>query len=433
MTAYGQDNVNQIAATTGATSGAVTVRLGDVEPEHVTWLWATRLPLGKIVVLDGDPSVGKSTCAVDFAARVSTGRAWPDGAPCCRGSVLLLSAEDGLADTIRPRLDAAGGDPDRVHALTAVNYVDENGRTGTRPVTLADVGHIETAIRSTGAVLVVIDVLMAFLPSRVDSHRDQDVRGVLSQLAAMAERTGSCVLLLRHLNKAAGGSAMYRGGGSIGIIGAARVGLLAAHDPEDETRRVLAGIKANLSALPDALAYQLIDSPEHGCARVEWLGASTHSAAALLASPRDDDDRTSRDEAAEFIRGYLVDFGGEAAARDVLKAGHAAGFTERTLQDARKRTSGLTTARRGFGKGATWVWAIDARIDAIGAVPTQPAPMASMAAPMAEVVPLHRPDFADETAPCGHPLSATNTSNGRCAMCIAAVMTTPATEREHEQ
>jgi len=93
----------------------------------------------------------------------------------------------------------------------------------------------------------------------------------------MADRAGCCVLLLRHLNKTAGGSPMYRGGGSIGIIGAARAGLLAAPDPDDETRRVLACIKSNLAAAPDALGYRLVDSPDHGCARVEWLGHSPHS------------------------------------------------------------------------------------------------------------------------------------------------------------
>lgn len=303
--------------------GGVTVSLADVVPERVDWLWSGRLPLGKIVVLDGDPSVGKSTLAVDCAARVSTGHAWPDGAPNRRGNVLLLSAEDGLADTIRPRLDAASGDPSGVDALTEVRYRDEHDVIRTRPATLADLDDIEDAVRRTQAVLVVVDVLMAFLPGKVDSHRDQDVRGVLSGLAAMAERNHCCVLLLRHLNKSAGGSAMYRGGGSIGIIGAARVGLLAAVDPEDESRRVLAGIKSNLAVMPEALAYQLVDSPDLGCARVEWLGATGHTAAALLAGPRDEDERTERDEAVDWLRTYLADNGGEAPRRDLIKTARA--------------------------------------------------------------------------------------------------------------
>jgi hypothetical protein len=123
MIAYGSEYPDpfQPAGSTGSAAlGATTVRLSDVEPERVDWLWFGRLPLGKIVVLDSDPSVGKSTCAVDCAARVSTGIDWPDGAPNRVGAVLLLSAEDGLADTIRPRLDAADGDPANVCALTEI-------------------------------------------------------------------------------------------------------------------------------------------------------------------------------------------------------------------------------------------------------------------------------------------------------------------------
>jgi hypothetical protein len=331
------------------------VRLSDVEPERVEWLWPGRLPLGKIAVLDGDPSVGKSTLSVDMAARVSTGQTWPDGAPGRRASVVLLSAEDGLADTIRPRLDAAGGDADRVHALTEVRFTDEHGKACSRPITLADTAEIESAVRRVGAALLVVDVLMAYLPGRVDSHRDQDVRVVLAAMAAMAERTGCCILLLRHLNKSSGGSPLYRGGGSIGIVGAARAAMLAAHDPEDETRRVLAATKCNLAAMPDALSYRLMDSPDHGCARVEWLGTSMHDAAALLAMPRDGDERSEHDEAVEWLTRYLIDSGREAIASDAIKAAGRDGIPKTTLHRARHR-AGVTSSKHGLGP---WVWRLD--------------------------------------------------------------------------
>ena len=393
--------------------GAVTVRLADVQPERVDWLWFGRLPLGKIVVLDGDPSVGKSTTAVDCAARVSTGRAWPDGEPCRRGSVLLLSAEDGLADTIRPRLDAAQGDPANVHALTEVRYRDEDGQSRSRPATLADLEEIERAVRHTSAVLVVVDVLMAFLPGKVDSHRDQDVRGVLSGLAAMAERTKCCVLLLRHLNKAAGGSALYRGGGSIGIIGAARVGLLAAHDPDDESRRVLAGLKCNLAPLPEALAYRLVDSPEHGCARVEWLGASAHSAGALLAVRSDDGEREQADELVTFLRMVLDNSGGQIAAGDAMKRLRAEGMTpsKDTLFRARKR-AGIESRKSDLRGG--WIWSYAAEGSANGSQGSE----GSDSQTDRTFRTFTEPSGGD-LASCGHPLAATNTRNGRCALCIA--------------
>ena len=391
---------------------AITVRLADVDPERVDWLWFGRLPLGKIVLLDGDPSVGKSTTAVDCAARVSTGRAWPDGAPNRVGAVLLLSAEDGLADTIRPRLDAASGDPSKVHALTEIRYVGEDGKQQSRPVTLADLEEIEHAVRKVAAVLVVIDVLMAFLPGRVDSHRDQDVRGVLSGLAAMAERTSCCVLLLRHLNKSAGGAAMYRGGGSIGIIGAARVGLLAAIDPEDAERRVLAGIKSNLAPVPAALAYQLVDSPEHGCARVEWLGTSQHSAGSLLSAPADDE-RTERDEASRFLIDYLTENGGEASPADVKKAASAAGISVRTIERTRSG-AGVKLDRSGFP--ARSVWRIDPTVS--------PQSRQSRHVPSAGETGETGGESALNVvalialADCGHPQKVITTS-GRCGLCIA--------------
>jgi hypothetical protein len=424
------------------THAVVTVSLADVVPERVDWLWPGRLPLGKVVVLDGDPSVGKSTAAVDFAARVSTGRAWPDGAANRRGSVLLLSAEDGLADTIRPRLDAAGGDPANVHALTEVRYLDEDNQEQVRPVSLSDLAAIEHAVRKTSAVLIVIDVLMAFLPSKVDSHRDQDVRGVLSGLAAMAERTRSCVLLLRHLNKAAGGSAMYRGGGSIGIIGAARVGMLAAIDPDDQTRRVLAGVKSNLAPMPDALAYALVDSPDHGCARIEWLGTSTHSAGALLAGPRDDDERTERDEARDWLLDYLKrddDQGWEAPSALIKKAAHAEGISERTLKRA-KASAGVGHYSTKTTPRSTW-WTHPDFQSGQPDPNTETVAQLGQGGPTAQIRGLQSGQEAqlgqlghvtsvDPTAlaPCGHPVKVVNTVNGRCALCVVAEVVARGTE-----
>jgi len=351
--AYGTDydeNGNPVGA---APPGPVMVRLSDVQPERVSWLWPGRLPAGKLVVLDGDPAVGKSTLATDWAARISTGTPWPDGAPCPAGSVLVLSAEDGLADTIRPRVDAAGGDPAKVFALTEIRYLDDGGQQRARSVTLADVDSIRAAVVRVGARLIIVDVFMAYLPTRVDSHRDQDVRTVLGELAGLAEATGVCILLLRHLNKGTGGNPLYRGGGSIGIVGAARAAMIAAVDPDDETRRVLAVTKSNLAAMPPAMAYRLVDSPDDGCARVEWDGTTGHLAGDLLGH-HDDDERTERDEAVEWLTTYLDDRGGEAPATEITKAAaQALGLHVRTLRRARDR-AGIDKRKAGFGGGWTW-------------------------------------------------------------------------------
>jgi putative DNA primase/helicase len=336
---------------------AVLVSLSTVQPEELQWLWEGRIPRGKIVTLDGDPSVGKSTLAVDVAAHVSMGKPWPDGVPCEQGDVLILSAEDGLADTIRPRLDAAGGDPARVHALTAVRSVDDNGKILERPPTLADVSQIRTAILRTGAVLVVIDVLMAFLPGKVDSHKDQDIRAVLSRLTKVGEETGASFLLLRHLNKAGGGSPMYRGGGSIGIVGAARAGYLVARDPDDPDTRVMACIKSNLAREPESLSYRLESTPGSHVAHVVWTGASTHDAAGLLRTGFDDEGEGSdaRSSAERWLTDYLVEHGGAAKASDAMKAAKADDIAERTLRRARER-AGVKVERKGFGQGAVWTY-----------------------------------------------------------------------------
>lgn len=342
------------------------VRLSDVQPERVSWLWPGRIPAGKLVTLDGDPSLGKSTLALSFAAHVTTGHQWPDGTPCAYdGAVILLSAEDGLADTVRPRLDAAGADVTRVIAVEGVPYLDEDGTRYLRPPTLADVDELAGAVVEHGARLLIVDVLMAFLPSKIDSHRDQDIRRIMSRLSAMAEATGCTVLVLRHLNKVKGGDPMYRGGGSIGIVGAARAGMLVAADPEDPTTRVLAAVKSNLGPMPEALTYRLESVEGTGVARVQWTGSSDLDARSLLAD-RSDDDPDDAGGIVAIIRAYLAEVGGKAPAAEVLKHTRAAGLTDNSVKKARARKgSGITTERVGFGKGASWLWSIDSPIDSL--------------------------------------------------------------------
>lgn len=345
------------------TRRAGLVTLSTVTPERVSWLWPSRLPLGKLVVLDGDPSVGKSTLSLDLAARTSTGARWPDGSPGGRpAGVLLLSAEDGLADTIAPRLAAAGADTSRVHALVTVTLANPDGEPLVASPSLPrDVDHIERVIVEHGIVLVVVDVLMAYLGGKVDAHRDQDVRGVLHQLAAMAERTGCCVVLLRHLNKAGGASALYRGGGSIGIIGAARAAFLVARDPEDTERRILAVTKLNIGAEPPSLAYRLVDAPEHGCARVAWEDAPTeHTAAALLAAPSTEEERDERDAVVEWLRDYLTGKPAGATAPEVYREGNREGHSRDALKRAKKR-AGVEAAKTGMNGG--WTWLLPAETD----------------------------------------------------------------------
>ena len=205
-------------------------RFTDITETSITWLWQGYIPRGKLCLLDGDPGTGKSTLMLDLAARVSAGKAMPDGSASEQGTVLLASAEDDAADTILPRLRAAGANLGRVVELGPP--FDLEGKP--RPLTLADASYIETRIRHHKAALLVMDPLMAFMPSGTDSNVDSDVRVHLAGLRLAAERTGCAIVLVRHLNKSGGTNPVYRGGGSIGFIGAARMGFLVAPAPADD-------------------------------------------------------------------------------------------------------------------------------------------------------------------------------------------------------
>jgi hypothetical protein len=335
------------------TGAAKMICLADVQPEAVTWLWPGRIPVGKLVTLDGDPGLGKSTLALNLAAPITNGGRWPDGSRCdYPGAVILLSAEDGLADTTRPRADAAGADVTRIHAIEGVPTVEADGEVTLRPPTLADVAALEEAVVLTGARLLVVDVLMAYLPSGADSHKDQDIRRVLSRLSALADRTGCTVLLLRHLNKAKGGDPMYRGGGSIGIVGAARAGLLVAPDPDDPERRVLASVKSNLGPAPESLAYRLVSHGEHGVARVQWEGQTSHTASTLLATPDGDEDRGAATEAEQWLADFLEQQGA-APSKSVKAEAAKVGIKERTLQRA-VHSLPITVESKGFPRVTWW-------------------------------------------------------------------------------
>ena len=331
-----------------STTDVIVTRVADVKPEKVSWLWHSRIPLGKVTVEDGDPGLGKSTVSLDLAARVSTGRAMPDGTPGVSGGALILSAEDDIGTTIRPRLEAAGADLDRVGVLEAVR-TDSGERLPELPL---DLTRVEEAIVEYEAALVIIDPLMAFLSGTVNAHRDQDVRRALAPMAKMAERTGAAVLVIRHLNKAPGGNAVYRGGGSIGIIGAARSGLLIAQDPDDPDRRVLAVTKSNLAAMPPALGFQLIPT-ESGAVAVDWLGSVDHTAGSLLAVPLEEGERSQLEEAKDFLREFLAE--GEQPVKAVQSEAKAAGVSVRTLERG-KAALGVRARKSGFDDG--WVWAL---------------------------------------------------------------------------
>ena len=327
--------------------------LSEVEPVRVEWLWPRRIPKGKITVLDGDPDNGKSVLTTDLAARITAGLALPDGTPTEPAGAVIVSAEDGASDTIRPRFDAAGGDPSRALLLGD----DE-------PFAIpADIPKLERAVKHVNAALVVVDPIMAFLSGDVNSNRDQDVRRALTPLKRMAERTGAAVVLVRHLNKTQGGNPLYRGGGSIGIIGAARSGMVVGPHPDSDELRVLAGQKNNLSLPPQSLAYR-IETAQNGAAKIAYKGFSEATAAQLLWVPKDEEEKSALTEAKEFLASELAR--SPVSAKSIKKSAREADISERTLRRA-KQILGVMSEKESDG---SWTWSLPDREVEGGHVPT---------------------------------------------------------------
>jgi putative DNA primase/helicase len=341
-----------VAAVRPAPVGRAVTRTFDrIEAKPVDYLWPGWLPLRMLSLLEGDPGLGKTLILLDLVARVTRG--WPmppgpRGVPPVRppGQVLLMAAEDSAEHALRPRLDAAGADLSRVHLLDAVDIGGERRH----PTLPWNVDLIEEVIRSNAVGLWAVDPLTAFADPGLSVNRDQDVRRVTTRLKGLAERTGCAVLLLRHLNKATGGRALYRGAGSIGIVAAARATLVVGRHPTEPGRNVLAMSKFNLGPYPLSLAYAAEGAGLS--ARVSWIGHSELKAEEILGPGPDR--RGGATEAAAWLQVVLM-AEGPLLATDVVARGQAAGFSVRTLYRAKAAVGAVSVKDEFAGR---WSWAL---------------------------------------------------------------------------
>ncbi len=327
--------------------GPRAVCLADVEPEPVKFLWKPYIPLGKVTLLDGDPGQGKSYLTASLAASLSKGEPLPEEMvrrePC---KTLLLSAEDGLADTLRPRLDGLGANPRFVFAYPGpVDLSTEPGRE-----TLAKL------MERHRPALVVVDPIVCYLGVGVDMHRANEVRGVMAPLAALAAEYRCAVLAVRHLTKARAGRALHSGLGSVDFVAGARSVLLAGSSADDPPERALLHIKSNLAAPGPALSYALDGG-------FRWCGKSGLTETDLLKAAPETESAPARREAEEFLRAVLA--AGPVPSKEVKLVATEEGISESALRRA-KEALGVVSQREGFGPSGRFLWTLPEALEAVG-------------------------------------------------------------------
>ena len=348
-------------------------RASAVSIEPVAWLWPDRIALGKLTLIAGEAGLGKSQISLAVAAAVTTGGEWPCGegrAPA--GSVIILSAEDDAADTVVPRLMAAGADCDRVCLVTGVR--DQRRRTFDLS---ADLVLLEREIARLGDVrLIVIDPISSYLGAKVDSHVNAAVRGALEPVSELAARFGVAIVAITHPPKGTGTTAINRFIGSVAFVAAPRAAFMVTRDAEDESRRLFLPVKNNLAPLGSGLGFRLeqrtVGDPGKGIlgSSVVWDREPvtvTADQALQAADAQDSDDRTERTHAEEFLLDLLA--GGPVATAEVKREATAAGLSWATVRRAKSHL-GIRPVRRaesgdGLGDRGHWYWSL----------PTAPAPL----------------------------------------------------------
>ncbi len=326
----------------------VLVNLSDVVSEQVGWIWNLRVPRGKLTLMEGDPGQGKSWCCLAIAAAVSKGTSLPGEASMPAKepeNVLLLTAEDGLADTIRPRLEGMGADLTKIFELAAVRT--KNGAES--PLSIdEDIPALEEVMMEKPYGLIIIDPLNAYIGD-VNTHKDSDVRRVLSRLTKLAENYNVAVIGIRHLTKSTMDRAIYRGQGSIAFTATARIVQLVGSHPNNKDERVMAPIKNNLTEAAPSILFSITKTG------FLWKGECDLTAANLMGTG-DESAPTNhvREDAKEFLREVLSN--GPKSAREIIEESKDAGLSWTTLKRAKEEIGVSSKRIGGAGEKGSWLW-----------------------------------------------------------------------------
>ncbi|HRH55418.1 MAG TPA: AAA family ATPase [Candidatus Paceibacterota bacterium] len=341
---------------------ALLTSFADIHPKPVDWLWPGRIARGKVTLIVGDPGISKSLVTVSLAATSSVGAPWPvDGVPAPLGDVVFISAEDDPADTIRPRLDAAGVDASRVHILQSVLKTNGDGTQSQRMFSLQeDVETLAEVLASLpNPVLVIIDPISAYMGGS-NSHNNTDVRGLLAPLSEVAARFGVALVAVSHLNKdGTNKNPMYRAMGSLAFVAAARACFVVVRDKDNTDRRLMLPVKNNIAADTLGLAYS-VNTAANGMPMIEWeKDAIVVPRDEMLADSEPIGKQSETELALKIIKGELAS--GPKTAKEMWKVAHDNFISDKCFRSAREKL-GIDPVKTGFSDG--WVWELPGYVPA---------------------------------------------------------------------
>ena len=317
---------------------SLLMSMDEVEKETIEWLWYPYIPYGKITIIQGNPGDGKTNLALKIAACVSSGTPLPGLPKLDQQKVIYLSAEDGIRDTLKPRLEELGA-----NTKNLLFFKEED-----KPATLSD-RTIDIALDMSGAKVLIIDPIQAFMGSRTDMNKANEVREKLRPIGDMAEKHKCSIILIGHLNKAQGLNSIYRGIGSMDFTAISRSILLVGRHKDDSGLRVFVHNKSSLGPQGPSQAFRL-DGP-HG---FEWVdGYDDVTPDDILYASRNQKARTETklDMAITFLKSYFTDHT-EVEAQKIEEMARARNIGKRTLDEAKKYIPGLESDK----KGNVWYW-----------------------------------------------------------------------------
>ena len=314
------------------------IKMSDIEAKEVEWLWYPFIPYGKLTIIQGDPGDGKTTLVLNIAAALTQGKGFENDMNVEEPmNVIYQTAEDGLADTVKPRLEQAGAE------CSKVLVIDESEKS----LSMTD-ERIEKALDETGARLLIMDPIQAYLGGGTDMNRANEAREITKHLAIIAEKKNCAIVLIGHMNKAGGIKAAYRGMGSIDFIAVARSVLLVGRVPGIDNRRAVIQIKNNLAPMGHAKAFDL---SENG---FEWIGNYEISAEDVLCGYSYKESKL--DQAKQLFRELAKDKD-RISSLELIELAKTEGISKRTMDTAKKEL-GIKTVK----VNNTWFLKLDAEM-----------------------------------------------------------------------